>query len=86
MRERDRCVGGGGQYLCRGKDIRMWQYNYTDELYHYGCKGMEKGIHILTKKVRQYIRIQDLFREINTKLKKLNKKIKMEDLWHLVTD
>lgn len=38
------------------------------------------------KKVRQYIRIQDLFREINTKLKKLNKKFKMEDLWHLVTD
>ena len=74
MRERDRCVGGGGQYLCRGKDIHKRQ-------------GMEKGIHILTKKVRQYIRIQDLFREINTKLKKkLNKKFKMEDLWHLVTD
>ena len=46
MRERDRCIGGGGQYLCRGKDIHMWQYNYTDELYHYGRKGMKWGEHI----------------------------------------
>ena len=46
MRERDRYIGGGGQYLCRGKDIHMWQYNYTDELYHYGRKGMKWGEHI----------------------------------------
>lgn len=24
----------------------MWQYNYTDELYHYGRKGMKWGEHI----------------------------------------
>ena len=23
----------------------MWEYNYTDELYHYGVKGMKWGVH-----------------------------------------
>ena len=27
----------------------MWQYNYTDELYHYGVKGMKWGQKIFSK-------------------------------------
>ena len=27
----------------------MWEYTYTDELYHYGRKGMKWGQHIFAK-------------------------------------
>lgn len=29
----------------------MWQYNYTNELYHYGVKGMKWGVR---KKIQEY--------------------------------